>query len=156
MLYVLDESEIELMRQLMRIVLNEQFRSVQAAKIVYDISLRKQKQSYFNFMSDLRENGIIKCQVIDSFVEIFARLSITLALQYVRNDEIHRRPGYDSILMDLFELILNSLKRFSQNARENAFSLRKNTIEKRRKILFLISVLIHHFIFFSVAKNIRR
>ena len=98
------------MRQLMRIVLNEQFRSAQAAKIVYDIFLRKQKRSYYDFMSHLRKKGGIKCQAIDSFAEIFARLSITFAMQYVRDDEIHRRPDFDTVLIDLFELILNSSK----------------------------------------------
>jgi len=53
MLFAFDKSETDLMRQLMRIVLNEQFRSSQAAKIVYDISLRKQKQCYFDFVSHL-------------------------------------------------------------------------------------------------------
>jgi AcrR family transcriptional regulator len=117
MMFAFDESEIGLMRQLMRIVLNEQYRSAQAAKIVYDISLRKQKKSYYDFLSHLQNKGIIQCNAIDSLAEIFARVGITFAMQYVRDDEIHQRPDFDTVLMDLFELILHSSK---PTATENA------------------------------------
>jgi|GEM_PF-531723 len=108
MVFVYDEGELELMRQLMQIVFNEQHRSSQAVKIIYDISLRGAKKSYFDFFSHLKEKGVIKDKGIDSFAEIFPRVAITFAMQYVRDDEINRRPDYETVLLDLFELILNS------------------------------------------------
>jgi len=107
MAFAYEDAEIDLMRQLMRIVLTEQHRSAQAARIVFDISIRSAKEGYYNFLLHLKNKGVIQCEGIDSFAEIFARLGITFAMQYVRDDEIRKRPDYFVILMDMFDLILN-------------------------------------------------
>jgi len=108
MLFEFEENEIELMRQLIQIIFNEQHRSLHAARIIYDISLRRAKKSYYDFFVHLKETGIIQYEEIDSFAEIFPRIAITFAMQYARNDEIDRRPDYDKVMTDIFKLILNS------------------------------------------------
>ena len=108
MIFVYEKTEIDLMRQLMRIVLNEQYRSPHAAKAIFDISFRSAKKSYYDFLLHLKNQGIIQCEGIDSFAEFFSRIGTTLAMQYVRDDEIDKRPDYEKVMMDLFELILKS------------------------------------------------
>ena len=108
MVFVYKEDEIDLMRQLMRIVLCEQYRSPQAAKSIFDISFRSAKKSYYDFLLHLKNKGVIQCNGIDSFAEFFSRIGTTFAMQYVRDDEIDRRPDYEKVMMDLFELILKS------------------------------------------------
>jgi AcrR family transcriptional regulator len=107
MIPVFKDDEIGLMRQLMRIVFTEQHRSALAAKIVYDISLRRGKMKYLDYLTYLKNKGIIQCEGIDSFAEIFSRIGITFAMQFTRDDEILRRPDFETVLMDMFELILN-------------------------------------------------
>jgi AcrR family transcriptional regulator len=103
----IQDDETELMRQLMRIVLTEQHRSPAAAKVIYDISLRTAKKNYYNYLTYLKNKGVIRCEEIDSFAEIFARLGITFAMQFSRDDEYYRTPDYDTILLDMFKLILS-------------------------------------------------
>ncbi|MCL2117148.1 MAG: TetR/AcrR family transcriptional regulator [Planctomycetaceae bacterium] len=102
-----NESESELMRQLLRITHNEQYRSPHAAKILYDISYTKAKQCYYDFLSHLKNKGMIRCENIESFVEIFARIGFTFTMQYTRDDVTDQRPAYNQVLMDFFKVLLN-------------------------------------------------
>ena len=100
------EEDSVLMRQLIRITLNEQYRSFQAAKIIYDIMLRKSKQRYYDYFFYLKNKGVIKYEGIESFAEILARIGITFAMQLSRDDEIRMRPDYHVVMMDVFDALL--------------------------------------------------
>jgi AcrR family transcriptional regulator len=106
-LFPFKASEMELMRHLMRIVYTEQHRYPQAAKIIFDISLRGGKRLELALLSHLRSKGVIQCEEIDSMAEIISRVAITFAMQYSRDDEIDKRPDYEKIMMDLFKMILH-------------------------------------------------
>ena len=130
MAFAYEDIEIDLMRQLMRIVFTEQHRSAQAAKIVFDISMRAAKENYYHFLLHLKNKGVIQCEAIDSFAEVFARIGITFAMQYVRDDEIRQRPDYYVILMDLFDLILHYLPPHlrEEQGRENGENAQSQTL----------------------------
>ena len=106
-LFTFDATESELMRQLMRIVFNEQYRSPLAAKILYDVMLRGGKTIDYAFLSRLKNKGMIQCEDIDSLAEVFTRVAVTFAMQYVRDDEMEQRPDYENVMMRLLKLILN-------------------------------------------------
>ena len=109
-IFTFDVTETELMRQLMRIIFNEQHRSPLAAKIIYDILLREGKKNNFIFLSHLKNRGVIPCDMnqIDCFAEIISRVAVTFAMQYVRDDEVNRRPDYENVMMTLLKTLLNS------------------------------------------------
>ena len=139
MFFDMEGDEAELMRQLMRIVLTEQHRSPTAARVIYDISLRAAKKNYYDFLAYLKNKGMIRCEEIDSLAEVFARLGITFAMQLARDDEYDRRPDYDTILLDMFNLILSFPVESNRDRKErqpqyngyvNAYPVLENRIEE--------------------------
>ena len=118
MIFTFEADEVGLMRQLMQIVFNEQHRSSHAAKIIFDISLRKAKKGYYDFFAHLKEKGVLRCGEIDSYAEVFSRIGITFAMQFARDDEIGRCPDYETVVTDMFQLMLSSP---ASDDREEAF-----------------------------------
>ena len=106
-IFFYDETEAELIRQLMRIIFNEQYRSPKAAKIIYDIMLRGGKKIDFALLTHLKNKGVIQCDEIESMAEVISRVAITFAMQYVRDDEREQSPDYEKVMFDLFKMILN-------------------------------------------------
>ena len=107
LLYVFDDSEMELVRRLLQIIFNEQTRSPQAATIIYELILRDGKAVFYEYLAHLQKKGKIKSKNIDSFAETFPRVVITMAMQFARDDEMDRRPDYEKLLTDLFEQLLD-------------------------------------------------
>lgn len=108
MVFAFENDEFVLIRQLMRIALNEQCRSPLAAKAIFDISMRNGKKCYYEFLSHLKDKGVLQCGSLDSFAEILSRLGTTFAMQFVRDDEIDKTPDYVTVVMDLFMLMLKA------------------------------------------------
>jgi len=106
-IFTFDATETELMRQLLRIIYNEQFRSPLAARIMYDIQLRGGKKIDYAFLSHLKNKGVIQCDEIDSLAEVISRVALTFALQYVRDDEMALCPDYEKTMTALLKIILN-------------------------------------------------
>jgi len=122
-IFIFDDSEVELMRQLMRILFNEQHRSPQAARILYDIVLREGKKIDYAILSHLNDKGVIQCDEneIENLAEIFSRVVITFAMQFVRDDEIAQRPDYESIMTSLLKIILMKTSRQEQEKEQEYF-----------------------------------
>lgn len=106
-LFTFNAVESDLMRQLMRIIFNEQHRSPLAARIIYEIMLRGGKKVDYAFLSHFKSKGIIKFDDIESLAEVISRVAVTYAMQYVREDEAHRSPDYETVMLSLIKLILN-------------------------------------------------
>jgi len=88
-LFASDATESELMRQLMRIVFHEQYRSPLAAKIIDDVMLRGGSTIDYAFYSRLKNKGMIQCEDddLDGLAEVFMRVAVTFAMQYVREKQ---------------------------------------------------------------------
>ncbi|MCL2117147.1 MAG: TetR/AcrR family transcriptional regulator [Planctomycetaceae bacterium] len=100
------EEDSALMQRLIRITLNEQYRSFHAAGIIYDIMLQKSKQRYYDYFLYLKTKGVIKYEGIESFAEILARIGITFAMQFSRDEEPRFSLGYHVVMMDVFDALL--------------------------------------------------
>jgi len=108
-IFTFDETEIDLMKQLMKILFSEQHRSTHAKKIIYDVMLRGGKEIDYNFLIHLKNRGLILCSEneIDSLAECISRVAITFAVQFVREEEFSKRPDYPKTMVNLLKIILN-------------------------------------------------